>query len=326
VTHDHDLRGYLDVLEELGDLTRVWRQVSWNLEAGAITRLSYERTGPAPLFENISAAAPGFRLLGAPAGLSSLPGQPWARVALSVGLPADSTPARIVDHLSGARDLPAVAPKKVGPPDAVCKQNVLLGEDASLDRFPIPQIHLQDGGRYVNTWGVIVARTPDGAWTNWSITRIMMIDAKRMTGLVIPSQHLGLIWTEWAKIGTPMPYALVQGAAPAVPVAGGLPLPQGIDESGYAGALLGEPLDVVACETSDLDVPATAEIVIEGNVSVGRDGVEGPMGEFPGYVPDQTSMQPIFSVPAGRVSQLLVIGGNQVVGCHATGQCHPRSV
>src|SRR5258708_17187560 len=93
-----------------------------------------------------------------------------------------------------------------------------------------------------------------------------------------------------------MPYALVQGAVPAVPVAGGLPLPQGIDESGYVGALLGEPLDVVACETSDLDVPAAAEIVIEGNVSVGRDGVEGPMGEVPGYVPDQTSMQPIFSV------------------------------
>jgi len=93
-----------------------------------------------------------------------------------------------------------------------------------------------------------------------------------------------------------MPYALVQGAAPAVPVAGGLPLPAGIDEGGYVGALHGEPIDVVACETSDLDVPAAAEIVIEGNVSVGRDGFEGPMGEFPGYVPVHTSMQPIFSV------------------------------
>jgi UbiD family decarboxylase len=226
VTVCNDLRGYLDVLDELGDLTRVRREVSWNLEAGAITRLSYERSGPAALFENIHGVAPGFRLLGAPAGLSSVPGNPLARVALSVGLPADSTPARIVDHLSRARDLPPIAPNRVGPRDAVCKQNVLLGEDASLDRFPIPQIHLQDGGRYVNTWGVIVARTPDGGWTNWSITRIMMIDGKRMTGLVIPSQHLGLIWTEWAKIGKPMPYALVQGAAPAVPVAGGLPLPE----------------------------------------------------------------------------------------------------
>jgi len=296
MTHYNDLRGYLDALDELGDLARIQREVSRNLEAGAITRLSYERTAPAPLFENISGASPGFRLLGAPAGLSSIPGKPLARVALSVGQPAESAPAAIVDHLACARDLAPIPPRKVGSPNAACKQNVLHGEQASLDRFPIPQIHLQDGGRYVNTWGIVVARTPDGAWTNWSITRIMMIDGKHMTGMVAPSQHLGLIWNQWAKLGKPMPYALVQGAAPAVPVVGGIPLPEGVDESGYVGALYGEPLDVVACETSDLDVPAAAEIVIEGHASAGRDGIEGPMGEFPGYVPGQTSREPIFSV------------------------------
>jgi UbiD family decarboxylase len=296
MTHYNDLRGYLEALDELGDLTRIGRDVSWHLEAGAITRLSYERNCPAALFENIHGVAPGFRLLGAPGGISSIRGKPLARIALSVGLPADTTPAHIVDHLARSRDLAPIPPRKVAPLEAACKQNILRGEHASLDRFPIPQIHLQDGGRYANTWGVIVARTPDSAWTNWTITRIMMIDGKHMTGLVIPSQHLGLIWTQWAKLGKPMPYALVQGAAPAVPVVGGLPLPQGVDEGGYVGTLHGEPLDVVACETSDLDVPAAAEIVIEGNVSVGRDGVEGPMGEFPGYVHDQTSMQPVFSV------------------------------
>jgi 3-polyprenyl-4-hydroxybenzoate decarboxylase len=242
MTHHNDLRGYLEALDELGDLTRIGREVSWNLGASAITRLSYERSSPAALFENIHGVAPGFRLLGAPAGISSIRGKPLARIALSVGLAADTSPARIVDHLAHARDLPPIPPNKVTQRDAVCKQNILRGEQASLDRFPIPQIHLQDGGRYANTWGVIVARTPDGAWTNWTITRIMMIDGKHMTGLVIPSQHLGLIWTQWAKIGKPMPYALVQGAAAAVPVVGGLPLPQGVDESGYVGALVGEPL------------------------------------------------------------------------------------
>ena len=65
MAHYNDLREYLEALDQLGDLTRIGREVSWNLEAGAITRLSYERSGPAALFENIHGVAPGFRLLGA---------------------------------------------------------------------------------------------------------------------------------------------------------------------------------------------------------------------------------------------------------------------
>lgn len=296
MTHYRELRSYLAALEALGDLTRITREVSWDLEAAAITRLSYERTTPAPLFENVTDAAPGFRLLGAPAALSSAPGAPLARVALSVGLPADTTAASLVDHLVRARELPPIPPKRVAREDAACKRNVLLGEDATLDRFPVPRVHEQDGGRYPGTWGVIVVRTPDGSWTNWSISRVMMIDGKRMTGMFAPTQHICVIWQEWAKLGKPMPYALVQGGAPAVPVVGGFSLPDGTDESGYIGTLHGEPLEVVTCETSDLEVPAGAEIVIEGTVSVGRDAVEGPFGEFAGYVPETTSMQPIYSV------------------------------
>jgi len=296
VNHDKDLRGHIAALEAIGDLRRVQREVSWDMEAAAATRLSYERTAPAPLFEHVTGVAPGFRLMGAPAALSSVPGKPLARVALSLGLPPDLTPAQLVDRLAATRDLPPVPPKLVSREEASCKQNLLTGDDATLDRFPVPRVHEQDGGRYANTWGIIVARTPDGSWTNWSIARIMMIDGKHMTGLVMPPQHIGLIWQEWAKIGKPMPYALVQGGAPVIPFVGGIQIPEGADEAGFIGALQGDPLEVVKCELSDLEVPASAEIVIEGHLSVERSGIEGPFGEFAGYIPDETSHQPVYTV------------------------------
>lgn len=298
VTRFRDLRSYIDALEALGDLKRVKRTVSSDLEAAAISRLSCERQLPAPLFENVEGVAPGFRLFGAPAALSAAAGKPLARVALSVGLPAEATAAELVEHLARTRHAAPVPPRVVAREDAPCKQNVLLGDDATLDLFPVPRVHEFDGGRYANTWGIIVARTPDGRWTNWSIARIMLIDGKHMTGLVIPAQHIGMIWQEWVEIGRPMPYALVQGGDPAIPFVGGIPLEPGVDEAGYIGALYGDAVDVVRCETVDLEVPAGAEIVIEGHLSIGRDAREGPFGEFAGYASTETSMQPVYTVEA----------------------------
>jgi UbiD family decarboxylase len=162
-----DLRAYLAALEELSDLRRIRREVDWDLEAAAVTRLSCEHTAPAPLFENVTGVRPGFRLLGAPAALSSVPDRPLARVALSLGLSPDLTAAELVDHLVAVWDRPAVPPKTVSSREAPCKQNVLRGDDATLDRFPVPRLHQQDGGRYPNSWGASsrvppTARGPTG--------------------------------------------------------------------------------------------------------------------------------------------------------------------
>ncbi|CAM5631484.1 UbiD-like decarboxylase [Streptomyces canarius] len=295
--HD-DLRGYLDALERRGDLNRVTREVSAHLEAAAETRLSVERRLPAPLFENIAGVAPGFRLLGGVAALSSHPDKPMARVATTLGMPVDTSAADIVDRLCHVMDAPAVPPVVVSRDRAACKQNVLLGDDATLDRFPIPRVHEEDGERYVNTWGIVVTSTPDKRWTNWAITRVMYLDGKRMTGLVRPTAHLGKIWQEWVDIGEPMPYALVQGGPPAVCYAGGLPIPYEVDEADFVGALHGRPVELVACESVDLLVPATSEVVVEGHVSVTRDATEGPFGEYAGYMPTTTSQEPVFSVEA----------------------------
>ncbi|MFC6065375.1 UbiD family decarboxylase [Streptomyces ochraceiscleroticus] len=291
-----DLRAYLEALQELGDLRTVDRVVDPHLEVGAVIRRSYETRAPAPLFTDIKGAAPGFRLLGAPGALSSVPDRPLARIALSLGLDSGAGAREIIDALAGARTREPVAPRLVesGP----CKQNVLLGADASLDRFPTPLLHEGDGGPYVNTWGTIIARTPDGEFTNWSIARIMMIDGKHLTGLVLHPQHIAYVWQQWADRGEDMPFALVQGGDPALPFISGMPLPDGVEEAGYLGALLGEPMELVQCETVDLQVPANAEIVIEGHLSAERTGVEGPMGEFAGYRPHETTMQPVYTIEA----------------------------
>ncbi|MGI5500437.1 UbiD family decarboxylase [Lentzea sp. CA-135723] len=292
--HFTDLRSYLNALEDLGDLVTISREVDGDMEPAAITRRSYEVRARAPLFVNIKGARQGQRILGAPAAMSSRKDLPYARIALSLGLPADSTGYQIVDALADAAVREPIAPVVVskGP----CQDNVLMGPAATLDSFPIPIVHEKDGGRYANTWGVLIVRTPDGSWTNWSIARVMKIDGKRMTALVPNGQHIGQIWNQWAAIGKPMPYALVQGAEPGIPYVAGMPLPDSAHEAHFLGALVGEPIELVQALTVDLEVPATAEVVIEGHVSTERDALEGPFGEAAGYQPVGSSPQPTFHV------------------------------
>lgn len=292
-----DLRAYIAELAAVGELTEVARQVDWNLEIGAIIRRCYETGAPAPLFKCIRDIEAGFRVLGAPAGISRQPGRYLVRVALSLGLPPGATGREIVEALVAARARNPIPPALVdsGP----CKENVLVGQKADLMRLPTPLIHDGDGGRYLNTWGTVVARTPDGKWTNWGLARIMLLDARRMTGIVHPLQHLGRIHGMWKAIGKSMPFAVFQGGPPFAPFISSMPIPAFADEAAFMGGYFGVPVEVVKCETVDLEVPATAEIVIEGHLSDSETAIEGPMGEYAGYLwPGSGSAKPVYHVTA----------------------------
>ncbi len=183
--------------------------------------------------------------------------------------------------------------------DAPCFQNVTTGDDVDLTRLPVPLLHHGDGGRYLNTWGCIVARTPDGSWTNWSIARMMLVDGKRMTGIVAAEQHVGMVAQAWADIGKPMPFALALGVEPAIPFICGMPLPAHVNESDRLGAFLNRAIKTVRCRTVDLEAPASAEILIEGYLHLDEQVPEGPMGEYPGYVPLDAAMgRPVYHVTA----------------------------
>jgi 4-hydroxy-3-polyprenylbenzoate decarboxylase len=291
-----DLREYIAGLQEIDEVQLIDKEVDWNLEIGAIIRRSYDLRAPAPLFNRIKDSKPGFRVLGAPAGLSRQVGLSFARIALALGLDARTSGQEIIEALVAAHHRQPIPPREVasGP----CKENILIGDDVDLLRLPTPLIHEHDGGRYIDTYGITVVQTPDKRWTNWSITRKMVVDKNRMTGLVVPNQHFGMIDAEWKKLGKPTPFAVAIGVEPFLPFVGGMPLAPNVDESGYVGAYFGEPVDVVRCETVDLLVPATAEIVLEGYISRTETALEGPMGEYTGYIELESHPKPVFHVTA----------------------------
>ena len=236
-------------------------------------------------------------MLGAPGALGG-PHNPLARIALSLGLRATATGAQIIEVVAAARGKPGIAPVSVPAQDAPCKQNIARGGDIDLEQFPAPIIHGPDGGRYIQTYGMNIVKTPDGSWTNWSVNRMMIAGKDRLACLIPPFQHLGMIRTQWARLGQPMPIVMATGVEPGLPFVGGMPLPEGADESHFLGALFGESIEVTPAETVDLPVPATAEIVIEGHIAVDETAMEGPMNEYPGYNARQGSPKAVFHVSA----------------------------
>jgi UbiD family decarboxylase len=296
--HLKDLREFICELDAIGEIQRIDAEVDWNLEIGAVIRRSYDLRAPAPLFTNITGYEDsGFRVLGAPGALSG-PAHPLARMALALGLPATATGREIVEAVAGARERPGIAPRTIPAERAPCKQNILRGHDVDLLRFPTPWIHGNDGGRYIQTYGMNIVRTPDGSWTNWSVNRMMIVGKDRLACLIPPPQHLGIIRAQWAALGQPMPIVLALGVEPGLPMVGGYPLPEGADESHLLGAVFGEPIEVTPAETVDLPVPATAEIVIEGHIMPEETVMEGPMNEYPGYNAAERSPKPVFLVSA----------------------------
>lgn len=296
MTHYTDLRSYLDALEAVGELQRIRKPVALDLEIGAVSRRAGETGQAAPLFETIP-ERPWMRVLGAPGGVSSRPGQWLARIAMAVGLPPEASARDIVDAFAAARGRPLLPPEVVatGP----CKENVLTGDGIDLMRLPAPLLHDGDGERYLNTFGIICCETPDKSCRSWSIARIMVVDGQRMAGIIAPNQHVGMVRKAWTDIGQDMPYALALGAQPVLPYVGGMPLPEYVSEVEYAGALTGQPIRCVRAETVDVLVPATAEIVVEGHVSRDQTAPEGPMGEYAGYLWDgPATPKPVYTVTA----------------------------
>jgi len=291
-----DLRTFLDELRKLDQLVEIAQSVDWNLEMGAITRYSSERGEAAVLFEKVRDSLDGLRALGIHLGVSNLPGLKHSRIALALGLPASATPGEIVAALVAGRSKPPIKPVEV--PAQSLRTNVLYGEAIDINRLPLPYIHRGDGGRYLNTLGVIVMRSPDGEWTNWSIARVQAIGGNRAVGVVAPFQHIGKIHALWKERGQDMPIALCLGVDPVVLFAGGGPLPDNVDEVDFLGAYTGSPIELERAETNDLLIPVSAELVLEGSVSQSELASEGPMGEYVGFIyqgPDDRASRYVYT-------------------------------
>ncbi|XPS69541.1 Phenacrylate decarboxylase [Ascochyta lentis] len=291
-----NFRSFVEALKDDNDLAEINEEKDPHLEISAIIRKSCETDDKAPLFNNVKGAKNGlFRILGAPGSLRNPKKGKYGRLARHLALQPNASMKEILEKMLSASDKPGVKPNIVKT--GSCKEKKLLSDEVNLTKLPNPLIHQADGGKYIQTYGMHVVQSPDGQWTNWSIARAMIYDDKHLVGLVLPPQHIWQIQQMWKSIGKNCPWALCFGVPPAAIVAASTPLPDGVTEAEYIGAMTGTALDVVKCETNDLLVPANSEIVFEGSLSVTETAPEGPFGEMHGYVfPGESHQQPTYHV------------------------------
>jgi len=273
----NDLREWIAKLEKEGELARIKTEVDWNLEIGAIARENMDRGGPALLFENIKDHKNTLCKKLFTCSLST-----FSRVALMLGLPKD-TPYKELIQVWKERIKKPIKPVIVdrGP----CKENILKGDDVDLFQFPTPHWQKLDGGRYIGTFHGVVTKDPDTGWTNVGMYREMIHDRKTTTMSVAQGQHIWFHWKKYRPKGKNMPLAVSIGWDQVLPAVSSSPVPTGVDEWDIMGALRQKPVELVKCETVDLYVPATSEIVLEGEVitDISQFVTCGPFGEFTGH-------------------------------------------
>lgn len=286
------LRDYVRQLEADGMLVRIDEPISWNLEASGFTMLANERDASVPLFESVD----GMQLIGDPYRGSQR--RPWDRIALGIDIPADASHREFYDELIDRLQTPE-APVEVPRSDAPCKAITYTGDSVDLLDFPWPYIHAGDGGRYSNLH-TLIAPDPDSDWVDWSYHRTMVHDSQTASVLLLAGEQTpNLYYYKYERRDEPMPVAIAVGVEPAVQYTSVMWIPTGRSEAEFAGGLKGSPIELVPCETNDLLVPATAELVIEGEILPNTRRDEGPFGDYFGYMHG-----PRRSMPALRVTAI----------------------
>jgi phenacrylate decarboxylase len=294
-----DFRTFIELLRKDGDLVEITQEIDPHLEVGAIVRRVSETNDKAPLFSNIKGAHDGlWRMFGNAASLRKGRRMKLGRLARNLGLPVDATWGDLCRRTQEGKVAKPLAPNVLesGP----CKENKILSNQIDLNKLPVPQLHMEDGGKYIQTYGIHVLQSPDETWTNWSIFRGMVYDANHIVCLVNPGQHNHMMKDMWQKQGSKeIPWALALGVPPIATIAAAMPIPEGVSEGEYVGRVVGRPLDLVKCELSSLLVPANSEIVLEGAMSLVDTADEGPFGDYLGYAFDSDRRKmPLFRVDA----------------------------
>jgi len=171
-----------------------------------------------------------------------------------------------------------------------------MGDEVDLTIFPAPMVHDGDGGRYLCTWHFVVNKDPESTWVNWGMYRQMIHNERLMGGLILPTSDLGKIKARYEQMGKPVPFASVISPDPLCATGSAVHWGVGADEVELAGALMQEPVQLVKCKTVDLEVPAHAEIILEGEILHGVEVEEGPFGEYTGYRSTPRLPRPVYKV------------------------------
>ncbi|MCP4812912.1 MAG: UbiD family decarboxylase, partial [Planctomycetaceae bacterium] len=180
------------------------------------------------------------------------------------------------------------------------KDNILTGDDINLFDLPVPLFHYQDGGRYIDTFACTITKDPDSGIPNVGIYRGQILDRDKIGKVIGKVQGWGQHFAKHGEKPEPMPVAIVYGWHEVLDLVGGTSFNRNESEFDMAGALLGEPVKLVKCETVDLEVPATAELVIEGVIDPDPSTFEneGPFAEYHGHQGGSPSPKPVIQVTA----------------------------
>ncbi|OAI02448.1 3-octaprenyl-4-hydroxybenzoate decarboxylase [Methylomonas methanica] len=304
-----DLRDFIAQLEKQGELKRVKQEVDPVLEMTVICDRVLKQGGPALLFENPK----GSNI----AVLGNLFGTP-KRVAMGMG-------AKDVSELRGIGELLAylkepeppkgmkdalekfpvfkqvlnMAPKIVS--SAPCQEVIRVGDEVDLSVYPIQTCWPEDAAPLI-TWPLVITKGPNKDRQNLGIYRQQVIGKNKVIMRWLAHRGGALDFKEWqqAHPGKPFPVAVALGADPATILASVTPVPDSLSEYAFAGLLRGSKTEVVKCLSSDLQVPASAEIVLEGFIYPGETAPEGPYGDHTGYY-NEVDEFPVFTIE--RITQ-----------------------
>ena len=285
-----DLRDFIGTLDKLGELKRVPVEVDWKYEAAGWIRKCIDagQKGPAILLEKIKGYPAGYRIFSG--GLAS-----HRRMAIALGLDPATPKQEIIKVFRKRIEKPLLPVMvKSGP----VKENVITGDKIDVLRLPVPWWTPRDAGRFIGTWHGCVTKNADSGIRNVGMYRVQVHDRNHTGVGLLPFAQATFHHTQRELKNEPMDMAIVIGADETVPMCAATGFAPDEDEFGFAGALRQEPIEMVKCETIDMEVPANSEIVIEGRVLPHVRKQEGPFGEFAGYHGSGVRLRPVFEVTA----------------------------
>ncbi len=272
----HDFRGLVKILEERGELYRISRPVDPKFEMPAVME-QIERERKAFIFENVKGAK--FPVIGGVLNrmecygwaLGSKPGEPFT--------------AQDLDVRFETAKVAGIEPREVksGP----VKDVIRTGAEINMADLPVPTVFELDSGAFI-TAAVGISRNPRTGKLNVGVYRTLILGRNIVAVNASSLSDLRKFYQHAEKTGEPMPIALALGVEPALQMAASCKLPPDQSELELAGALQGKAIDLVKCETSDLLVPANAEMIIEGRVDFSRK-IENTLGEFAGQYGPETA-------------------------------------
>ncbi|MES9972364.1 MAG: 4-hydroxy-3-polyprenylbenzoate decarboxylase [Candidatus Thiodiazotropha sp.] len=299
-----DLRDFIHQLESRGDLKRISTEVDPKLEITEICDRTLRRGGPALLFEQVKGSPYPLlgNLFGTPERVAMGMGESSVEALREVGkllayLKEPDPPKGMKDawdKLPVFRKVLDMAPKELR--NAPCQAISQQGDEVDLTRLPIQTCWPEDAAPLI-TWGLVITRGPSKSRQNLGIYRMQLLGPNRLIMRWLAHRGGALDYREWQTThpGEPFPICVALGADPATILGAVTPVPDTLSEYAFAGLLRGSRTEVVKCLESDLQVPASAEFVLEGHIHPDDIAQEGPFGDHTGYY-NEVEGFPVFTV------------------------------